>query len=122
MSVKHPHIPIILFTKGGGQWLSQLAKTGCAAVGVDWTCDLSVARSQIGDTVALQGNLDPAVLLTSPDCIREEVKSVLASYGRGSGHVFNLGHGVTPDVPPDHVTVMVDAVHEWSPYYHEDTV
>jgi uroporphyrinogen decarboxylase len=116
---KYPDIPIILFTKGGGQWLPDLAASGCDALSVDWTCELSMAREQVGNYVALQGNLDPAVLLTSPPCIREQVQQVLESYGPGSGHVFNLGHGITPDVPPEHVSVMVEAVHEFSPYYHE---
>jgi len=120
LKVKHPHIPVILFTKGGGQWLSQLANTGCDALGVDWTCDLSVARAQVGQQVALQGNLDPTVLLTSPECIRAQVKQVLHSYGNGAGHVFNLGHGITPDVPPEHVEIMVNAVHEYSPEYHRE--
>ncbi len=118
LKAKYPHVPIILFTKGGGQWLQQLAKTGCDALSLDWTCDLTAARAQVGHQVALQGNLDPTVLLTSPHCIREEVQKILASYGQGSGHVFNLGHGITPDIPPEHVAMMVDAVHEFSPYYH----
>lgn len=116
----HPHIPIILFTKGGGQWLPQLASTACDAISVDWTCDLAKARAEVGDQVALQGNLDPAILLTTPQCIRTQVEQVLASYGQGSGHVFNLGHGITPDVPPEHVAAMVEAVHELSPQYHVD--
>lgn len=117
----HPTVPIILFTKGGGQWLSHLAETGCDALGVDWTCDLTRARAEVGSKVALQGNLDPVVLLTSPFCIQEQVKQVLAAYGHGSGHVFNLGHGITPDVPPENVAVMVEAVREWSPFYHGKT-
>lgn len=116
---KYPNIPIILFTKGGGQWLKELANTGCDALSVDWTCDLAVARDQVGQQVALQGNLDPVVLLTSPARIRQQVKQVLASFGNGSGHVFNLGHGITPDIPPEHVAAMVDAVHEFSPSYHQ---
>lgn len=115
---KFPHIPIILFTKGGGQWLHQLAATGCDALSLDWTCDLGKARSQVGHKVALQGNLDPMVLLTTPQCIRDQVKQVLTSYGQGSGHVFNLGHGITPDVPPEHVSVMIDAVREFSSAFH----
>lgn len=111
---KHPHIPVILFTKGGGQWLSSIADTGCDAIGVDWTCDLALARATVGQRVTLQGNLDPTVLLTSESCIRREVKRVLASYGSGPGLVFNLGHGITPDVPPEHVAILVDAVHEYS--------
>ena len=118
LKAKYPHIPIILFTKGGGQWLSQLANTGCDALSLDWTCDLAAARAQVGQQVALQGNLCPVVLLTSPECIREQVEQVLASYGQGSGHVFNLGHGITPDIPPLHVAAMVEAVHECSPKYH----
>ena len=119
LKTKYPHIPIILFTKGGGQWLQSLAASGCDALSVDWTCDLAVARAQVGQQVALQGNLDPMVLLTSPACIRSQVQQVLASYGHGSGHVFNLGHGITPDVPPEHVAAMVSAVHELSPHYHD---
>ena len=118
LKAKYPHIPIILFTKGGGQWLQQIANTGCDALGVDWTCDLARARAEVGFKVALQGNLDPTVLLANPARIREEVAQVLASYGEGSGLVFNLGHGITPDVPPEHVAAMVAAVHELSPAYH----
>jgi uroporphyrinogen decarboxylase len=119
IKVNHPAIPIILFTKGGGQWLEKMLVTGCDALGIDWTCDLGEARKRVGDKVALQGNLDPSVLLTSEQCIREQVKKVLASFGHGAGHVFNLGHGITPDVPPEHVMVMIEAVHEFSPYYHQ---
>lgn len=115
----HPEIPIILFTKGGGQWVSSLAQTGCDALSLDWTYDLGRARTEVGDRVALQGNLDPTVLLTSPECIRQQVREVLASYGHGSGHIFNLGHGVTPDIDPAHVAVLVDAVHEYSQEYHD---
>lgn len=115
---KHSQIPIILFTKGGGQWLRQMVASGCDALGLDWTTDLGLAREQVGKQVALQGNLDPSVLLTNTECIRQEVKQVLASFGQGSGHVFNLGHGITPEVPPEHVAAMVEAVHELSPSYH----
>lgn len=111
---KYPNIPIILFTKGGGQWLEYMANTGCDALSLDWTVDLASARALVGDRVALQGNLDPVVLLTNPTCIRQQVERVLASFGSGSGHVFNLGHGITPDVPPEHVELMVDAVHTHS--------
>lgn len=119
LKLKHPHIPIILFTKGGGKWLKSIADTGCDALGLDWTIELSVAREEVGNRVALQGNLDPTILLTTPACIRSHVKQVLESYGYGSGHVFNLGHGITPDVPPENVQVMVDAVREFSPEYHK---
>lgn len=115
---KYPLIPIILFTKGGGQWLKQMAASGCDALGLDWTTDLGLARQQVGQTVALQGNLDPSVLLANTESIRHQVKQVLTSFGHGSGHVFNLGHGITPEVPPEHVAVMIEAVHEFSPRYH----
>jgi uroporphyrinogen decarboxylase len=111
-------VPVILFTKGAGALLADMAATGCDALGVDWTTDLATAREYVGDRVALQGNLDPATLLESPETIRRGVAEVLASYGDGPGHVFNLGHGVTPDVDPERVAVLVDAVHELSPTYH----
>jgi uroporphyrinogen decarboxylase len=111
-------VPVIIFTKQGNQWLEQIAATGCDMVGVDWTITLGEARARIGQQVALQGNLNPATLLTTPEQIRAEVAAVLDSFGVGSGHVFNLGHGITPDVPPEHVTVLVDAVHEMSRSYH----
>ena len=107
-------VPVILFTKGGGQWLDRMADSGCDALGVDWTLDLADARRAVGDRVALQGNLDPNILYASPQRIREEVARVLASYGRGPGHVFNLGHGIHPDVDPDHAAAMVEAVHALS--------
>jgi uroporphyrinogen decarboxylase len=114
-------IPIILFTKGAGPLLADLAETGCDALGVDWTTDLGTAREYVRDKVALQGNLDPATLRETPEVIRQGVADVLASYGRGPGHVFNLGHGITPDIDPDHLGVLVDAVHELSPQYHADS-
>ena len=113
-------VPLILFTKGGGQWLADMAASGCDALGVDWTTDLADARARTGGQVALQGNMDPNVLYASPRRIREEVAAVLASYGKGTGHVFNLGHGVHPGVNPEHVKVMIDAVHELSAPYHAD--
>jgi len=111
-------VPVILFTKGGGQWLAELAATGADALGVDWTTDLASARAAVSGRVALQGNLDPSVLYAPPAAIRDQVGRVLASYGAGPGHVFNLGHGIHPDVPPEHAAAMVDAVHELSPAYH----
>ena len=111
-------VPSVLFTKGGGAWLAEIAATGCDAVGVDWTTDLREARAAVGEKTALQGNLDPSVLYASPATIREHVASVLASYGEGEGHVFNLGHGIHPDVPPEHAGAMVAAVHDLSPAYH----
>ncbi|HKE94586.1 MAG TPA: uroporphyrinogen decarboxylase [Povalibacter sp.] len=112
-------VPVILFTKGGGAWLSEMAQTDCDALGVDWTTDLAVARRAVGDRKALQGNLDPNVLYASPARIREQVGRVLESYGKGHGHVFNLGHGIHPGIPPEHAGAMIAAVHELSPAYHE---
>lgn len=111
-------VPSILFTKNGGQWLRWMAQSGCDGLGVDWTTDLSDARQMVGGQVALQGNLDPCVLYASPERIRAEVATVLGSYGSGSGHVFNLGHGIHPDVDPEHAAALVAAVHELSPAYH----
>jgi len=111
-------IPFIVFTKGGGQWLEEIAASGCDCVGVDWTTELGQARRRVGERVALQGNLDPAVLLASPDVIAREAARVLESYGKGSGHVFNLGHGVSRLTPPESVAALVSAVHELSPKFH----
>lgn len=111
-------VPVILFTKGGGQWLEAIADTGCHGVGLDWTTDLNQARQRIGHKVSLQGNMDPAMLRATPKRIREEVARILASYGRGEGHVFNLGHGITPDIPPEHAQAFIEAVHELSAAYH----
>ena len=107
-------VPVILFTKGGGAWLEDIAASGCDAVGLDWTVDLGAARRRVGAQVALQGNLDPAVLYASPARIREQVATVLADYGPGPGHVFNLGHGIQPGVDPEHARVLIEAVHEIS--------
>lgn len=111
-------VPVILFTKGGGQWLEAMADTGCDGLGIDWTLDLGDARRRVGDRVALQGNLDPCVLYAGPERIRAEVARVLASYGAGPGQVFNLGHGIPPDVDPAHTAALVEAVRELSPAYH----
>jgi uroporphyrinogen decarboxylase len=111
-------VPVILFSKNAGASLEALAGSGCDAIGVDWTVDLDEARRRVGARVALQGNMDPAVLYASPQRLREEVGSVLASYGQGSGHVFNLGHGIAPDADPENVAVVVDAVHSESLKYH----
>lgn len=111
-------VPVILFSKGCNTQLEALAETGCDALGVDWTITLAEARQRVGGRVALQGNLDPAVLLADPDTIRREVAGTLASFGHGPGHVFNLGHGITPDVNPDHLAALVDAVSEQSPAFH----
>jgi len=111
-------VPSILFTKGGGAWLEAIAASGCDAVSVDWTVDLGAARQRVGERVAVQGNLDPAVLLEGPAAVREGVAAVLSAYGRGSGHVFNLGHGISQFTPVENVGVLVDTVHELSCAYH----
>ncbi|MBL4711641.1 MAG: uroporphyrinogen decarboxylase [Gammaproteobacteria bacterium] len=112
-------IPVILFTKGGGMWLADIADTGCDAVGLDWSVDISKARQQIGDKVALQGNMDPAIMATNPEVITQEASRILANFGSGDGHVFNLGHGITPNITPENVAALVDAVHDISAQYHK---
>lgn len=112
-------IPIIIFTKGGGQWLELQAETGATALGLDWSTEIGRSRRRVGGQVALQGNLDPSVLYSTEAVIRTEVGAVLSSFGVGEGHVFNLGHGITPGVPPENVGIFVDAVHELSAQYHE---
>jgi len=106
-------VPNIVFTKGGGAWVKKTAAIGCDAVGLDWTTDLATARAAVDGRVALQGNLDPAALFAAPEVLREETLRVLKSYGEGAGHVFNLGHGITPDVDPERVAVMIDTVHSY---------
>ncbi len=112
-------VPVTLFTKNGGQWLEQIAETGCDAVGLDWTIDIATAKARVGDKVALQGNMDPSMLYASPERIRQEVATILQGFGEGTGHVFNLGHGIHLDVPPENAKVFVDAVHELSTPYHQ---
>jgi uroporphyrinogen decarboxylase len=107
-------VPVILFTKGGGQWLDIIASSGCDAISLDWTSHIGDARKRVGNQVCLQGNMDPAVLRSNPKRIIEEVKTILMQFGCGTGHVFNLGHGVTPDIKPANVKVFIDAVHELS--------
>ena len=107
-------IPCIIFTKHGGQWLTDMLSTDCDAIGLDWTTDLGHARQLVGHKVALQGNVDPILLYTNPDCIYKAVKNTLASYGNYPGHVFNLGHGVPKDVPVENVDALITAVHELS--------
>ena len=108
-------IPSIVFTKNGGLWLEKIAAIGCDAVGLDWTIDIGEARRRVGDKVTLQGNLDPNVLFASPECIARETKAILDSYGPSdTGHVFNLGHGISQFTPPERVSVLVDTVHDYS--------
>lgn len=112
-------VPVILFTKNGGQWLELMADTGATALGLDWTTDIGAARQRVGDRVALQGNMDPSMLYASPATIKQEVGTILESFGKGSGHVFNLGHGITPDVKPENAGAFIEAVHELSSKYHQ---
>jgi len=111
-------VPAIVYTKGGMGWLEAIADCGCDVVGLDWSVDIDEARRRIGDRVALQGNMDPTVLYAKPARIRAEVKDILARFGHGNGHVFNLGHGITPDVPPEHAIEFIRAVQEESIRYH----
>ena len=104
-------VPLILFTKSGGRWLEVMAHSGCDALGIDHETDMREARRRVGDRVALQGNLDPAVLCESPEVIGKHARKILDEFGEGPGHVFNLGHGITPDVPPEHVATLVEVVH-----------
>ena len=112
-------VPVTLFTKNAGMWLESIAATGCDGVGLDWTIDIDNAKARIGDKVALQGNMDPSMLYASPERIEQEVQTILAGFGEGSGHVFNLGHGIHLDVPPENAKVFVDAVHKYSAQYHK---
>ena len=118
-TVDGQEVPTLFFTKGGGLWLESMADAGYSALGLDWQTDLAKARARVGGKVALQGNMDPISLYATPDRIRQQVQTILQKYGKGSGHVFNLGHGILPDINPEHVKAMVDAVHEFSPQYHQ---
>lgn len=113
-------VPVVIFTKGGGLWLEQLAQLGADALGTDWTVNLQQARQRVGTQVALQGNLDPLALFGSQDCLELEIERLLAEYGHGSGHVFNLGHGINQYTDPEQVAFMVEAVHRISVRYHTD--
>ncbi|MAA65215.1 MAG: uroporphyrinogen decarboxylase [Alteromonadaceae bacterium] len=112
-------VPVVLFTKNGGQWLESMAETGADALGLDWTTDIGNARARVGDRVALQGNMDPTMLYAPPERIREEVAYILSRYGSGPGHIFNLGHGITPEVDPANAGAFIEAVVELSGAYHK---
>ena len=112
-------VPRIVFTKGGGLWLENMANIGADCLGLDWTIDIGEARKRVGDKVSLQGNLDPAILLSTPEAIEREVASILQGYGNGSGHVFNLGHGITQFTPPENAACMINSVHSLSRQYHQ---
>ena len=113
-------IPVVLFCKGCNSKLEELADTGCDALGLDWTITLAEARARVGERVALQGNLDPAVMLTNLAVLTSQVKKTLASFGQGEGHVFNLGHGITPEVDPGQMSTLVESVRQFSPAWHQD--
>lgn len=119
----YPQIPVVLFTKGGGQWLELMAATGCDGLGLDWTVDMQQARQRVGDKVVLQGNMDPVVMNTNADCVRTQAKNVLKAYGHHSaadkGHIFNLGHGIQPFAQPDNMTALVETVRTNSSQYHQ---
>jgi uroporphyrinogen decarboxylase len=112
-------VPVVMFTKSGGPWLEHMAEAGADALGIDWTQDLADARQRVGAKVALQGNLDPTALYASPETVRDLVWKTLAAFGHHEGHVFNLGHGIHADTPPENVAAMVQAVHDLSPAYHK---
>ena len=113
-------VPVILFTKGGGLWLKEMAATGADCIGLDWTVNLTKARACVQDTVALQGNLDPAVLFADETSIRREARRVIDSFGKvgNGGHVFNLGHGINQHTDPEAVRILVDEVHNYSRQMH----
>jgi uroporphyrinogen decarboxylase len=113
VKAKHPNIPITLFSKNGGKYLTYIADTLCDGIGIDWTVELGDVQNQIGDRVAIQGNLDPAVLYASPEVIEKEVQKVMRQFKGDTGHIFNLGHGITPDVDPENMAVLVEAVHNF---------
>ena len=113
-----PKVPVILFTKNGGAWLEEMANSGCDAIGIDWTLNIGDARKRVGDKVALQGNLNPASLKLSNQEIEDQTQAIITAYGHGSGHIFNLGHGITPDIDPDKVNVLINAVHRMSKQFH----
>lgn len=112
-------VPVTLFTKNGGMWLESIADTGCDALGLDWTIDIADAKARVGDKVALQGNMDPSILYAGQQRIEQEVQDILAGFGEGEGHVFNLGHGIHLDVPPENAGHFVEAVHKYSKQYHK---
>ena len=112
-------IPVTIYSKGGAGWLESMAATGADCVGLDWSIDIDVARARIGDKVSLQGNMDPCILYSNPERIKTEVADILGKYGKGNGHVFNLGHGIHPTIDPENVKAYVDAVHDCSVQYHQ---
>lgn len=118
-NMERGNVPVIVFSRGANHSLEDIADIGADVVGVDWTIDIAEVRERIGGKVAIQGNMDPAILLASPDRIRHEVRSILKKYGNGDGHIFNLGHGITPDVPVEHAQAFIRAVKDESPVFHQ---
>jgi len=116
--LRRERTPVILYVNGGGDYLERMAETGADVLSLDWRIDIGEARRRIGHKVALQGNLDPCALYAPPEAIRAQVARILQSYGKGEGHIFNLGHGILPDIPVAHAVAMVDAVHEESARFH----
>ena len=113
VKARHPDTPIVLFTKGGGGWLEDMANTGCDGLGLDWTVDIAQAKSRVGSQVALQGNMDPALMSTTAEAVRSGARQVLSDFGDGGGHVFNLGHGIQPNAKPENMVTLVDAVRKF---------
>ncbi len=118
--VRTPGIPVIYFAKGAGPWLDVLAECGADVLGIDWTMDIGAVRSAVGHRFALQGNLDPTALFSSPQVIRSEVKKILQKFGNGSGHIFNLGHGILPKTPVDNARAFIESVKEESRAFHRE--
>jgi uroporphyrinogen decarboxylase len=121
-AINQLNVPCILFVKGGGYWLDLLKTSNAHVLGIDWTISLKDAKAAVNDSLSLQGNLDPSILLAPNDVIRKEVCKVLESYGEGNGHIFNLGHGITPDIPLEAVQTMIDTVRAESPKYKLKTI
>ena len=117
-AIENTNCPSIVFTKGGGLWLENILTSGCDAIGLDWTINITEARRRVGTKAVLQGNIDPSVLLRNPHAIRQSVRDTLEGFGYGGGHILNLGHGITPNVPPDNVEIFVRSCHEFSKQYH----
>ena len=114
------NIPIVLFTKGGGSWLDQIAESGCNAIGLDWTTDISMARNTVGENIALQGNLDPCALHGTEESIKDAASKIIDGYGFGHRHIFNLGHGIDQYVDPENLGILIDHVKEYSKKYHQN--
>ena len=107
-------VSVIIFTKGGGQWLEQMAQTSADGLGLDWTVDINQAFNRVGNKVALQGNLDPSIMLATPDVVEQKAKEILQQVNGRKGHIFNLGHGITPQVPVENMQVLIDTVHKYA--------